>query len=429
MSFLKDNANKIVSEIKVCPDYFYNNRMYIRVLNDNLKEVLVEEVYSNIKSKTNRRDKASQSININILKKIVNKLSQIYNFEVKRTPSTNQDLFDYYKKIIVPDTQMHRGNRLYNATKSVLMEIYLDSKNNIKWRPISNDKYFLWTDDVIEPNIAKVVVKIIDTITYKCMETQNDITADLYFMYTDTEFLAIDSTGKIHEQYMPNRDTLDYGKNPFGFLQFVHINQDIENVMPTKDTDTLSTILQINDILTDAKVATYYQANPLVVATNIDVKKSTLNRNPDSVIILNSKAGSTDTPDIKIIPSALQTDSATSLSKEILSMLLDTKGLVVKEGSASVNKSGLSQMIENTDTTEVRKNQIQDFTPAEEELWEKTARMHNWLIDNKISKLSNKTPKKKFDDNFYVELEFETPSTILEEKKELGDNNGDSAEE
>jgi len=419
MSLIND-SKKIITEMSSIPLYFLNNRKYFRVLQDQLRSVIDEEIYSKMDSKTARKHKSDMSININYLQKIVNKL-QVYNFDVTRTPSTNSDLFDYLSSKIHPDTQMSRGSDLYNASKSTLIKVYLDSKNNIKWKPLPNDRYYLWTDDVVEDNVAKVVVEVIKTIDV--IDPNNNRKtgqADLLFMWSKTEFLAIDTTGKIHLEYMKENN----GKNLYNFLPFVHINKDSYNILPSTDLDTLNNILQINSILTDANVGNYFHVFPKLVAKNIDATECKFSANADDIIVLNSGEGSDKDPSLDVVSSGLDTTKSTDLAKEIMQALLDAKGLVAKDATSGVsNKSGLSQMIENTDTTEVRKTNIQNFKPAEHELWEISAKMHNYLIDNKINDMPKNAPKKKFNDSFEVDVDFETVNTMIEDQKDLNTTN------
>lgn len=425
-----DVYHDIIKEITLCDNYFYTNRKYVRVLNDQLHDVINEEVYSKMSTSQGKKDKEAMSIDVNYLKKIVNKLSQLYTFDVERTASTNQELFDYYAKTLRPNTKLQRGTELYNASKSTLMEIYADKKNNLNWRAIANDRYYLYTTDLVDDTTPEYVVKIIETKEYKCEKSNKTIIADLLFIYSDTEFLAIDTAGKIYDEYMPMNGEEPLGwVNVLGFLPFVHVNQDNDNLNPEEDIDTLNTLLQVNSILTDATVANYYQAFPIITATNVDEENANFSRNPNDILILNPPQGSDATPSINVIPSSLDTSKSTALAKQILEMVMDSKGLKVNSQNAKSNISGFQEMINNSDTTEVRKIQIQDWEPAEEELWEKTAMYHNWLVKNKAALLPRKMPKQLFSEDFYVEVEFDNVDTNVEQQQNLNEATSGSTTE
>ena len=428
-----DVYKDIIEEINLNKDYFHTNSTYFRVLSDQLADVLDEEIYSKMSTPQGRADKQSMSWNANYNKKIVQKLSQIYTFEdsIERNPTSDQELVDYYMKALNPNTQLQRGTEYFNNSKSTLMHITHSKRDMMpRWNPIPNDRYWLYTTDPVDQTSPEYVVLIIKTIKYK--DRNRWRTEDLLFIYSDTEFLAVDTGGKIHDQYMPKgNDGQGLGwVNTMGFLPFVHVNKDHWSLMPCADKDTLSSLLQVNSALTDALVANYYQAFPIITATGVD-ENATFDRNPNSINILNAPQGSNVTPEIKVIPSSLDVMKTINMAGELLGMLMDTKGLKVNSQNAKSNISGFQELINNADTTEVKKLQIQLWKPAEEELWQKTAQYHNYLVTKMGASLPANFPKTTFSNDFKMEVEFGNVDTNVEQQQNLeeGKDNGPAKEE
>ena len=74
---LIDNYKDILRDIQDNSEVLKNNEKYIRVLKNNLADVLNEEVYSKMATTEGKAQKKAMSINVNFLQKIVNKLPQL----------------------------------------------------------------------------------------------------------------------------------------------------------------------------------------------------------------------------------------------------------------------------------------------------------------------------------------------------------------
>lgn len=412
---LRDVYKDIVADIKANSSYFDHNDKIFRCMKGDQLSVL-KQAFQKVNSPLAKQDKIDLAISIPLIQKIVSKLSLIYTFDVDRNATTNQDLVDYYETKFQIDSVMQNSNELFNGMKSVLVEIYQKKNKELGARPIPSDRFFVWTDDVLEPNLPTVYIKIVGFCKdLKDKKKKNE----LYFAYTDTEFLAFDSSGAIREEYSTEGDVNDLGVAPF-----VYINRDIFDILPTPNKDLLQNVIQICSIFTDANVANYYQSFPIRILINADLDQSNIDINPNSVVVLNGKAGSGVTPDFKELTSSLDTSKSINLAKEVLENLLYcldiSAGGVQASGDA---KSGLAITLEATDVLENRKKQITFFEPAEKEFWHKLSIIHNTLV--KRNYIGEDTPKTTFDKNFQVDVEFELPSTEAEQQKEA---NGDDSQ-
>ena len=391
---------KIIEKLKQRSKDLQNNALYHTVLNDNLAQVLEKQVYSQMKTADGRTDKTKLSINTNFLKKIVNKLSQLYTAVVSRNFGTSterdKEIAAYYMKTMKLDSKLQRATMLYNGTKSVLIELLYDSKYQLGLRLIPNDSYFLYSDDENNLNELSHVIKIIDK------EVAGIYTRYSYQIISADTIVTVDFEGK----------ETDSKPNLLGFLPFVHVNSELDSLFPRSDYDTLSTLLQCNSILTDANVSNYWSSFPITFGTNIDTSQLDFERHPGAFYVLNPMPGSTQDPTISTVAPSLNTADSLALAREILSGILDSKGIKLSSGDATSSiQSGVAALIDAADTSEVRKIIGNDWAYAEEELWAKIAEYHSWLVVNKLPLLPAKMPKTLFSDDFEVIVDFPLTNT------------------
>lgn len=403
--FIKEHLEAILSDYKDLSNFFVHNKKIHRVYNGDLLGIMEEEALK-FNSAQARKDNKDMAVAMNYLPKIIDHKSQLYTFEIDRQAATNQDLVEQYIKLLQIDTHMGNANKYYNASKSVLVEIYQDRKMNLKIRPLPNDRFFVWTNDPVEPNKPTAYIKVIDTI--KIASTKGgkpNKEVDLLHIYTDSEFMAVTSCGTQIQSYKIN----DLGVAPF-----IYINQESYSLIPTASRDTLQNIIKVNEIMTNANVCSFYQSHPIRVITGMDAPPSNLSINPNDFLFLNAKEGSTVTPTVDELASTLDVSKSIALAKEILEQTLFINDISAKDAVKS-NASGISLQLQDTDIVENRKDQIEQFRPAEEELWEKIGLIHNKLIE--LKRVGAKMPVGRFASDFSVEVDFPTPDTNAEIKQ------------
>lgn len=397
--WLLKNYSKVLSDFRSQIKTHETNAKYIRVLKNDLKNVINEEIYSKMKTKSGREDKAAMSSNINFLQKIVNKKSQLYTATIKREFSSNKELANWYIRNGHLDKNLQQASKFYSASKSVLVEMLYDKKYNPRFQPVANDTYWLWTSNKRDSVTPEVVLKIMGE------KDEGGRKIPYLFLYTEEAFMEVSTLGKVYR----------VEDNPFGFLPFVQVNSESDEIFPSADYDTLSSILQVNSIFTDANVANYYQAFPIIVATDVDnPSESDLQRNPNSLWILKTKGSTGKTPTVSIVQSSLQTDKSVSLAKAQLELIMDSQGLKVNSGSTSANTSGIQELINAADITEIRKMMANDWAYAEENLWQVIKQMHNWTVINRLSELPANFPRELFDDNFVATVDFPLVDTTAQ---------------
>jgi hypothetical protein len=393
--YIFNSLEEILEEYKALKNFFKHNERLHRVNNGDLLSIMEEEAMK-FSTAQARKDNKDMAVAINYLQKIVEHKSQLYTFDIQRTAKTSQDLVDKYVKLLDINTHMGNANNFYNASKSVMVELYQDRDNNINMRPIPNDRFFVFSDDIVEPNEPTAYIKIIKTCKLK--EGSKVRIVELLHIYTDLEFMAVYSDGTV----------LEYKENIYGVAPFVYINKEAYNLIPQASRDTLQNIIQVNSIFTNSNVCAYYQGHPIRFFKNIDKDLSNMNINPNDILVLNGREGSTLNPEIGELASSLDISKSIDLAAKILQETLfindmKTSDVVVKAQSA------ISLNLKDNDMLENRKTQTVQFKPAEEELWETLAIMHDAIMDNMMA--GEDTPVGRFGADFEIEVSFELPDT------------------
>jgi hypothetical protein len=113
-------------------------------------------------------------------------------------------------------------------------------------------------------------------------------------------------------------------------------------------------------------------------------------------------------------------DKVLQLIQTELALWLDSKDLKaqgVGTLEASNLASGISKMIDEADTTQAIKSQIEIYREAESELWAKLGVMHNIWVDQGF--LVESDVNKKTDGKLLVNTIFEEPQVVVNEKERI----------
>ena len=414
MKYLQSVSEDIIQDIKEY-DPTNTNIKLLNCIRGDLLSVLEEE-FRYLKDDKGLQDRVQMATPLNYILKLINKLSQLYTFEVKRTDQQNQQLIDFYKKYLEVDTVMQTGNDLYNGMKAALFEVYPKEDWTLGFRAIPLDRFYVWSDSAIEPNTPKVYVKHVG----KKKSLTSTKKVSVYHFYTDTEFYAVDEEGNERKEYLVGNE----GKNIYGVAPFVYVTKEKFDLIPSPNRDLLKLTLIPPTIFTDAVVSNFYQANPIRILKNVDLDKSEINVNPHAVTVLEPKMGSTQEPSLTELSSSLDTSKSTDLAEKIIEQLLFVYDLQAT-GTSEAPQSAAALTIKESSTVENRKRQIEHFRPAEERLWNVVLpAMHRFVTLQKAQFLPSSYPRQQFI-NPNVEIDFSLPDTNIEQKQELNDTDTD----
>ena len=337
---------------------------------------------------------------INILKRVIDKLSQIYNLPPKReVEGTEQDkiIWDFYSENMELDVAMSRSEEYFNLNKAVALEPYLDKYFMPKIRSIPYDRFFVRANDPTDPMRVTEFIKIMGKAKVAIGNNKFEDRI-IMFVYSDTEFLIIDDKGEVRDELMAQKN-LD-GSNPFGKIPFIYINKSHTKVNPPEDTDILNMTKLIPILMTDLNYALMFQTFSIIYGIDVDSEK--LDMNPNTFWSLKSDPTKTTTPKIDIIKPEVDSDKALTAIHEQLSLWLQSRNIRPgANGKVGVENfsSGISKMVDEMDTTSERQKTIPYFECAEEALFE--------LIKNHIHPIWSLNPSFEIKQQFSSESELD----------------------
>jgi hypothetical protein len=303
---------------------------------------------------------------INILKKIIDKLSQIYSNPPMRVAKnvSDQELVYYYSKELDINCVMSDANENFNAYKNTAVEIYHDElEQEIYTRAMPSFSFLPKSSDTVNPMRMTEFIKF--------MEKK-------FWIYTNDSFVSIDTEGNTISTDMAENQ----GINPYGVIPFAYVSRSKYLIIPDKDTDILKMILLIPVLLTDMNFASMFLSNPILYGVDVNFSNAKLAPNVfwDLKSTEEGKA-----PQIGVLKPEPDLEAQINLIKEELMMWLDSKnikttssGRITAEGAVS----GISLIIQEMDTTKDKEKQITFFKKFERDFWKKLAVIHNFHAMN-----------------------------------------------
>lgn len=350
--------------------YRDTNRNLIDIFDGNLISHLKDHL-QNIFSEKTYLELLKFLIPINVLQRIIDKLTKIYQQtvvrEVEGGNDSDSELLKWYEENFAINQTMNLANEFFNLTKMTLIEPYL-SDGVPKVRPVPSDRFVPVGLDPVDPTKLTHLNIIMGT-------TRNDKTGEtstIVLTWTKEEFLVWDTEFKIYPDMMQQYgDGTGDGKNPFGRIPYTFINKSLTKILPTQDTDTMAMTLEIPSQLSFLSFGIGYNSFPIIIAKNIPEGK--MQRGPNITWYVNDNATTEAKPEVDTVKPEIDIVEVLKFIEAVFSLWLNTKG--IRPGSVgALNKenmvSGISKMVDESDTTESRKAQVQYFKKAEQnDLW------------------------------------------------------------
>lgn len=362
---------------------------------------------------------------INIPKKVTDKLSQVYAQAPIRFASKQKDLMEEFAKDLRLNETMAEANKWSNLNKRCAIEIYQETGNQ-KLRVLPAHKFFVVSDNPFSPNKMTVFCKLLGreikeqtTVTDRRgrrITNEDDIRlVDIIACYTDTEFMIIDSDGSVRTDKMQEMG-ITSTKNPFGVIPFCYINKSNTELMPYPNQTAFDMAILIPKLLTDLNYAAQFLSHSIFWAKNADLQG--IEFNPDTVVDLGESDADGNDPEIGVIKPETDINGILTLVQTELAMYLSTEGL--KAGSvgqveASSAASGISKIIDESDSTEARKEQMKLFRMVEPTFWHKFAKMQQyWAQSGKVK--NKQTLDEEFVNEFSIKFAEIKPLETEKEK-------------
>jgi hypothetical protein len=417
---LRDMVPDIVKHIRNHADYLsYNNRLFL-VHEGQLRSEIEKSLRKELKSDS-AYAKAKQRVpSINLLVRIIDKLSRVYSEPVIRTAPKDQALVQFYERTACISEKLSSANRMYNLHKAVALEPFVqDGYPYIRVLPAH--QFLVYSDDPINPLRPTVFIKLMGTdrnVPFTDQDGRKVLQDEVrevqkYYIYSDNEILIIDSEGQVRNDRM-GQAGLD-GVNPLGRIPFVYINRSDFRLIPVPDTDTLENTILIPKLLADLNYAVQFQSHSIIVATDLDVPADA-ERNPDVIWELKS-TDETRQGRMEAIKPTVDIEQVISLIKTTLSIWLEARNIKagdmgqVAPGDAA---SGVARIIDEADATQDRMIQCGRFADAERDLWDLLSTVHNYWVDTKQIESGA-----KFGDDFDLSVRFGEQKPVVSDREKM----------
>jgi hypothetical protein len=383
------------------------------VYNGKIKEVVQDAIRKEFKKPETIIELNNRLIPINIVSKVIWKLSQVYNEAPIRKPydgnEDDSELLSSYEQEMCIDKVMKEVNAHFKLYKRALIEIYRNKYGRPAIRPIDRPSYEVYSTSAISPEIPDVVLKVIHW-------DDGDLKKCVLIWWSDESFLITDGAGKKNESEHARINNPD-AVNPYGVLPFVYINQSLTRLVPMPDDDLIKTGIAVPLLLSDLSFASKYQAWSMIYTIGVDGE---IPINPNSVVNLEFGEDG-QRPEIDMIKPEINIPQMLEFVRTLIAMLLSTKNLSTSSISGDLSAenvaSGISKMLDQAETIEDRKDQQQFFIDAEKELWKKLSKniIPIWI---KLNDYPTEL-KQNFSENFELAMIFKQPTVIMTEKERV----------
>lgn len=345
---------------------------------------------------------------INILPKIIDKLTNIYQTTVMRKASSDSEsdknLISFYEKNTRMNQKMNCGNELYNLANAMLLQPFVYN-GKPQLRPIPNNRFMVYSENTVETSKPTHVILIYN-------DSKN---IPYYWVYSDAEIWAVDSQGNLDRARMLAAG-MSTTVNPIGRIPFVYTCSDEYSLLPCPDEDGLTIVKLIPVMLTDLNHAAMFQCFSILYLIN--AKQQGIKFAPNALWEIEGAPGEEKKPEIGIIKPQVDYGEVLNLISTELSMWLGTKGIRAStmQGLTPENfASGISKIIDEMDTFEARQKQVTTFQKVEADYWDLIINgLHPyWLLTRQIEQVGKFTSGVEVSVQFAVQLPMQTRGQVV----------------
>lgn len=400
------------------------NKSIFDILGGNLKPLLEQRMLLDLGPKSYKQAQFRQSP-INILIKLMDKLTRIYQDNVVRTVEGGNDddvkLLQWYEQQLNINSKLSKNNENFNAFRYALLQIGLtepefqDNPNADFKKPfirtIPNHQFLIMNTSPTDPTSPDVIIVCMPK--HRRPDGSYDET---YYVYTKFQFVIMNQSGELLSDMMAAKD-LD-GFNPYGVNPFSYANASQDCAMSDIQSDTLDLALVIPLLLTDLNYATKFQSFSVFVA--IGLKNVNAELSPNSIIEFDANPN-TDKSSFDVLKPTVDIMQTLNLAASQLSLWLSSKSVrpTVVAGDLGVDSfsSGISKIIDEADTFEALKYQITIYKAFEADFWERLLKhMHPlWVAEGVIENKTIFSPGARVVTQFKTPVPMQTRGELIKE--------------
>jgi hypothetical protein len=367
---------ELIAKRVLCHSGFLNHNHKALEIYEGELHKYVQEVMQKTLSKSYFDTIKERLIPINVLQKVIDKCAKVYAYPVVRTSEKYQDFIDRMVEMLDLDGKMLNAEEYSFLHKGYAIEPYLSDDLKPKLRVLPYDRFLPFSENKKDRTEMTGMIKLMGSVSI------NGKDCELYHEWDKFSFKAYTSEG-IYNPDMIDASGNPIVNNPMGFVPFVYGNRSKSRLVPIADSDMLKLTQVIPIILSDMGGAIMYQCFTIIFG--IDVKTANLTMSPNAFWDLKSDPKSEKTPSVGTINPSADVNKVLNFVNNIFSLWLESKGIKVGNvGSINGSNfgSGISKIIDNMDTTEIRKKSMKYLVREEKELWILLAKMHNYWLQS-----------------------------------------------
>jgi len=333
---------------------------------------------------------------INVIKRVVNKISRIYD----RAPVRNvagdgvkeedKELLSWYEKKLGFNRKMKHNVRAFNLYKNSALHLFLDKKPNEKQgvpkiRVIPSNAFLPYSDNPADPTTPTIQTVYMGERVIKSKKGKVEKTVKIFHAYSDEEFIIFNSDKEVMEEEMVRIGNPE-GENVFGKIPIIYSNQSENLLVPKIDSDTLALAKIIPIMLSDLNYAVMFQAFSIIYGINLK-NKDNLKMAPNAFWDLISSDPEKEAKVGQLKPQ-VDINEVLQLVQAEFALWLNTKGIrpgAIGQLTTENFASGISKMIDEMDVTEQRMDQVEEYTDVEGDFWDLVFNhAHPYWVDNNL---------------------------------------------
>ncbi len=398
-------------------DYLeFNNKLY-RILEGQVRLEVEDSLRKEILS-ASALSRALQRIPaINMLKKAVDKLSKVYIQAPLRLTDNETDM-NIMQNVVHESNLNNRlveANRVYNAQHTFALEPFVKDGKHMT-RVLAAQQFLPFSDDPEDPTNMTVFIKLLGNEEIRIEQKGDDKgnrtdeqsqirRVDILALYSDDEFMIVDSSGNIRQDKM-----LELGitstKNPFGRIPFVVGNRSSFELVPFPNQMGFDISILVPKLLTDLNYAAQFMSHSIIYTKNADLSGQSIN--PDAIVDLGDRNVDGGEPEIGTIDPKVDIERILKLIEFEMSSYFSSIGIKTSvSGSMSPGKeeSGVSKAIDEGDASAEKKVQTEFFREVEARYWELMSAVRPiWIKEGRLLNGDRRNFTDKFIETFRMKF-------------------------
>ena len=386
---------EVMAFIESKQEYIETCEKLFRIYNREISPFLKERIVVDFESKNSQKEVLSRMSPLNILPKIVNKLSTVYSVSAERDvngmdPQRFSDLFT----TLDMENALSLANRYLNLFRVVAIEPVagVDAKGNplpnsvSKLRVYPAHKFLLMDDETIDNNVV-CFIKILGPAEKETVDAYGRKTFKpvmMYEAYTATEYVHFDSDGIMEREIVKEGEgKLWIDPHGFGQIPVAWATRDIVTAMPPVDIDTYNMVTLLPLMFSDLNYAVKYKCFSVLYTIGLTLPSGSLQ--PNSILQFdNASKVPGEKGELSSISPTVAVDEMLSSIYAQYSLWLESRGIKMetlgRAGSAD-NQSGIAKAIDQGEVTEDVVYQRKIFSSFERILFSLLAKFQGSAYD------------------------------------------------